>query len=69
MKKAESLSAITKLWKELPKEDQAILKFHDFYCTLEQDHPELLKWRNLSGQRDKEVKAHLDDKGLIDHPI
>lgn len=65
MKKAESLTAIATLWLELPESDRHTLKFDTFYHQLEVSHPELLQWKNLSGRRDREVKAHLLNKNLM----
>lgn len=65
MKKAESLSAITALWLELPETDRHTLHFDAFYHQLEENHPDLLQWRILSGRRDREVKAHLMNKKLM----
>ena len=65
MNKAESLQAITQLWIQLPEQDRTDRYFPDFYHQLESKHPELLQWKNLSGRRDREVKAQLSARKLI----
>ncbi len=65
MKKADSLKGIVEKWMELPESERTTLNFPDFYHQLETNNPELLEWRNLSGRRDREVKAHLLNKKLM----
>lgn len=65
MKKAESLQAITELWLQLPAAERTTLTLPTFYRQLELNHSELLQWRQLSGDREREVKAYLLKKKLI----
>ena len=65
MNKKESLQAIIQLWLAVPEQDRTDRYFPDFYHQLESKHPELLQWRNLSGRRDREVKAQLNANNLI----